>query len=235
MIDFYQLFLPIVSQLWWVILLFIMIALFSAFKPFLKGKFGEFAVSAHVKLYLNKENYTLLNDCTLPDGNGSTTQIDHILLSPFGIFIIETKNYKGWIFGSERQKNWTQKIYKKTYKFQNPLHQNYKHQKVLEAVLSDIVAPEYLHSIVVFMPDCEFKTEMPNQVFKGAKWIDYVKDFKEEVIPVMKLKRIQLRLEKEVLQKGWQTHRLHIENLKSQHKKIKEEKAHKSGLHNELN
>jgi len=41
---------------------------------------------------------------TLPDGEGSTTQIDHFLLSPYGLFVIETKNYKGWIFGSERQK-----------------------------------------------------------------------------------------------------------------------------------
>ncbi len=74
----------------------------------------------------------MLNDLTLPDGEGATTQIDHLLLSPFGVFVIETKNYKGWIFGSERQKQWTQKIYKKSFKFQNPIHQNYKHMKVLE-------------------------------------------------------------------------------------------------------
>ena len=54
-------------------------------------------MSLHVKLYLDKEKYTLLNDCTLPDEENLTTQIDHILLSPYGIFVIETKNYKGWI------------------------------------------------------------------------------------------------------------------------------------------
>ena len=150
----------------------------------------------------------------MPDEQAGTTQIDHILLSPYGIFIIETKNYKGWIFGSERQKLWTQKIFKKSYKFQNPLHQNYKHQKVLEQVLADIITPEYLHSIVVFMPDCEFKTDMPVNVFRGAAWVDYVKNFKAEVIPAMKLKRIQLRIEKEVLEKSWKTNRIHVENLK---------------------
>lgn len=190
----------------------LIIGVFLAFKPILKGKFGEFAVKTHVKLYL-KGYYVLLNDCTLPNGQGGTTQIDHILLSPFGIFIIETKNYKGWIFGTERQKTWTQKIYKNSYKFQNPLHQNYKHQKVLEQILADIVEPEYLHSLVVFMPDCEFKTEMPKNVFKGAKWTYYVETFKEPVISEIKLKRIQRRIEKEVLEKGWKTNREHMAYL----------------------
>ena len=202
------------STFWWVIFAFIAIAIIKAFKPFIKGKVGELAVAVQVKLYLKDPQYILLNDCTLPDEQAGTTQIDHILLSPYGIFIIETKNYKGWIFGSERQKMWTQKIFKKSYKFQNPLHQNYKHQKVLELVLADIIAPEYLHSIVVFMPDCEFKTDMPVNVFRGAAWVDYVKNFKEEVIPAMKLKRIQLRIEKEVLEKSWKTNRIHVENLK---------------------
>ena len=202
------------STFWWVILAFVAIGIIKAFKPFIKGKVGEFAVALHVKLYLKDVQYILLNDCTLPDEQSGTTQIDHILLSPYGIFIIETKNYKGWIFGSERQKLWTQKIFKKSYKFQNPLHQNYKHQKVLEQVLADIITPEYLHSIVVFMPDCEFKTDMPVNVFRGAAWVDYVKNFKAEVIPAMKLKRIQLRIEKEVLEKSWKNNRIHVENLK---------------------
>jgi len=209
-----QIFIPLFSQLWWIILLFAGAVLFKIFKPFLKGKVGELAVAVHVKLYLKDPQYILLNDCTLPDEQAGTTQIDHILLSPFGIFVIETKNYKGWIFGGERQKMWTQKIYKKSYKFQNPLHQNYKHMKVLQNVLSDIVEPEYLHSVIVFMPESEFKTEMPANVFRGAAWVDYVKGFQEEVIPAMKLKRIQLRIEKEVLEKSWKTNRLHVENLK---------------------
>lgn len=177
---------------------------------------GEFAVAVHVKLYL-KEPYILLNDLTLPDAEGGTTQIDHIVLSPFGIFVIETKNYKGWIFGGERQKQWTQKIYKQSFKFQNPIHQNYKHMKVLEQVLSDILDAEYLHSVIVFMPEAEFKTAMPANVFRGAAWTDYVKTFQLSVISNMKLKRIQLRLEKEVLEKSWKTNRQHIEHLKQRH------------------
>ncbi|EOR07359.1 nuclease-related domain-containing protein [Acinetobacter tandoii] len=212
-----QIFALLSSTFWWILLLFIAVVLFKAFKPFLKGKMGEFAVATHVKLYLDQDSYTLLNDCTLPDEQNQTTQIDHILLSSFGIFVIETKNYKGWIFGNQHQKTWTQKIYKKSFKFQNPLYQNYKHQKVLEDILSDIVEPQFIHSLIVFMPDCEFKTQMPQNVFRGAAWTDYVKTFQEVMIPPMKLKRIQLRIEKEVLEKSWKTNRQHVENLKLKH------------------
>ncbi|WP_313033488.1 nuclease-related domain-containing protein [Acinetobacter sp.] len=209
-----QIFAQLGSSFWWIILVFIVIGILKAFKPFIKGKVGELAVAVHVKLYLKDPQYILLNDCTLPDEQSGTTQIDHILLSPFGIFVIETKNYTGWIFGGERQKMWTQKIYKNSYKFQNPLHQNYKHMKVLEDVLSDIVEPEYMHSVIVFMPESEFKTAMPSNVFRGAAWTDYVKGFQDEVIPAMKLKRIKLRIEKEVLEKSWKTNRMHVENLR---------------------
>ena len=211
-----QIFEPLLANVGWFVLLVIIVVAIKIFKPFLKGKIGEFAVSTHVKLYLDKE-YIVLNDCTLPDEQNKTTQIDHILLSPYGLFVIETKNYKGWIFGSERQKIWTQKIYKKSYPFQNPLHQNYKHQKVLQEILGDLIAPELIHSVVVFMPDCEFKTQMPTNVFRGAGWTDYVRNFKDPVISPLKLKRIQRRIEKEILEKSWKTNQQHVKNLKQQH------------------
>lgn len=211
-----QIFEPLLANVGWFVLLAIIVVAIKIFKPFLKGKIGEFAVSTHVKLYLDKE-YIVLNDCTLPDEQNKTTQIDHILLSPYGLFVIETKNYKGWIFGSERQKIWTQKIYKKSYPFQNPLHQNYKHQKVLQEILGDLIAPELIHSVVVFMPDCEFKTQMPTNVFRGAGWTDYVRNFKDPVISPLKLTRIQRRIEKEILEKSWKTNRQHVQNLKQQH------------------
>ena len=58
----------------------------------------------------NKKGYYLFNDLTLetPD---ETTQIDHVIISRFGIFVIETKNFTGWIFGSENQKQWTKTTY----------------------------------------------------------------------------------------------------------------------------
>ena len=71
--------------------------------PFVKGKLGEFKVSYLVQKYLKPPTYQVLDDITIPSING-TTQIDHVVVSPYGIFVIETKNFKGWIFGSDRDK-----------------------------------------------------------------------------------------------------------------------------------
>jgi restriction system protein len=90
--------------------------------PFMKGVLREFQVNLIARLFLDKQVYTLFKNVTLPTEDG-TTQIDHVIVSRYGLFVIETKNMKGWIFGSAQQKIWTQKIYRHTSKFQNPLYQ----------------------------------------------------------------------------------------------------------------
>ena len=91
--------------------------------PTLKGKFGERLVSFCLDKYLDKRKYRILNDVMISDNMGGTTQIDHIVLSKYGIFVVETKNMRGWIYGDARSKTWTQVIYKKKTKFQNPFFQ----------------------------------------------------------------------------------------------------------------
>ena len=68
-----------------------------------KGWFGEASANSYFNRKLDRRAYHLLHDVTLPMEGGGTTQIDHIIVSAFGLFVIETKNMKGWIFGSERQ------------------------------------------------------------------------------------------------------------------------------------
>ena len=111
-------FSQIISVYWWVILLLFVIAFLKT--PFMKGVFGEFLVNLAATTFLDKRVYTLFKNVTLPTEDGST-QIDHVIVSRYGVFVIETKNMKGWIFGSPQQKIWTQKIYRHTSKFQNPL------------------------------------------------------------------------------------------------------------------
>jgi hypothetical protein len=108
-------------------------------RPFLIGKRGENFVSRKL-LELDSEHYNVLDDLLLPSlGHTNTTQIDHIVVSDFGIFCIETKSYSGWIFGNARQQHWTQVLYRYKKKFYNPLRQNYAHIKAVEA----IVSPKY--------------------------------------------------------------------------------------------
>lgn len=62
-----------------------------------KGKQGEKRVIAHADRHLNEADYTVLNNCTFQVSEQLTTQIDHTVVSRFGIFVVETKNYQGWI------------------------------------------------------------------------------------------------------------------------------------------
>lgn len=78
-------------------------------KPIVKGIVGEQIISALLS-GLPKEQYILLNDVMLQTDKG-TTQVDHVLVSVYGIFVIETKNYNGWIYGGEYAEQWTQNIY----------------------------------------------------------------------------------------------------------------------------
>ncbi len=149
----------IIESVWYLIPLFILVTL--AKSAWFKGIFGEFFVNLSAKLFLDKEQYHLIKNVTLPTEDGST-QIDHVIVSKYGVFVVETKNMKGWIFGSPNQKTWTQKIYKHSSKFQNPLHQNYKHVKTLESLLN--LEEEQIFSVVVFVGDSTFKTDMPENV-----------------------------------------------------------------------
>lgn len=73
-----------------------------------------------------------------------TTQIDHVVIPNYGIFVIETKNYKGWIIGNEFDDYWKQIIYKRKEKLHNPIKQNYGHIMVLKEHLSDFPDIKYI-------------------------------------------------------------------------------------------
>ena len=145
-----------------------------------KGQVGERKVRNKIETIISSNHeYYSLHDLTLqtPDG---TTQIDHVLISPNGIFVIETKNYKGWIFGSENQKQWTQTLYKKKYRFQNPLRQNYKHIKAVQNLLN--VKMKSIISVVVFVGDSKFKTVMPYNVMELRDFLPFIRSHTEEII-----------------------------------------------------
>lgn len=193
----------------------ILIGVIGFFKPLIKGKIGEWNVKQQISHYLG-ERYIDLHDLTFQDERG-TTQIDHIVISPYGLFVIETKNYTGWIFASEHQKTWTQKIYKKNFKFQNSIHQNYRHVKVIEKILDQVIEFETLHSFVIFQNGCEFKTTVPTNVFVGKSWINYIKTFDQVVFSDIAIKNIRLQLEKASLHKSFKMNQKHIKNLRDQH------------------
>lgn len=132
----------------------------NVIKPVVKGKSGEIRVSSKLR-GLPENQYILLNDVMLPTNRG-TTQIDHILLSIYGIFVIETKNYKGWIYGNEFSEKWTQNIYGHKKQFMNPLKQNYGHICTLRELLN--LPEEKFISIVAFSTDSTLKVKCSKEV-----------------------------------------------------------------------
>ena len=133
------------------------------------GKAGEKRVARKLD-WLPKE-YIILNDIMLPTQYG-TTQIDHIVVSPYGIFVIETKNYKGWIFGHENSEEWKQSLWGKKkfwglsseqHKFRNPIRQNQAHTRAIKRITSEVGEFQII-PIVVFSDKADLKITTPNHI-----------------------------------------------------------------------
>ena len=123
-----------------------------------KGEVGEDCV--YKILGRVKGRKAFLPNCYIPRKNVGTTEIDLIFLHDSGIYVIESKNYSGWIFGNEEEEYWTQclkdewQISRKR-RFYNPLWQNEIHIYALIELLQDETIPYY--SYVVFGDNCELK------------------------------------------------------------------------------
>ena len=205
-----QAFGPLISSFWWLIPLLITVTILKM--PFIKGVVGEFQVNLAAKFFLNKNIYTLFKNVTLPTEDG-TTQIDHVIVSRYGVFVIETKNMKGWIFGGQRQKTWTQKIYRHTTKFQNPLHQNYKHTQTLQAALE--LDPGEVFPVVVFVGDSTFKTAMPDNVVYAGDYIRFIKSKTQPILSDSEVLVICTRIESDRLKPSIRTHINHVKHVKT--------------------
>ncbi|MFM4745834.1 NERD domain-containing protein [Aeromonas dhakensis] len=202
---------PLLTQLWFLLPLLLIATLIKT--PWFKGMIGEWFINLSLHLFLDKQEYHLLKDVTLPTPQG-TTQIDHVLVSRFGVFVIETKNIKGWIFGNPAHKSWTQQIYRRRHSFQNPLRQNYLHVMTLRSLLG--LADHQLHSIIYFIGDCTFKTPMPDNVMNRGL-IRYIKGNTTPVLTPAEVTRVIDTIQRGRLAANWQTHRQHVAQLKTRH------------------
>jgi len=176
---------------------------------------GEARLSREVKTRFRPPDYHLLNHITLPLQDG-TTQVDHILVSRFGVFVIETKDYKGWIFAGANDRNWTQVLYRAKFRFQNPIRQNYRHVCAVRELL-EFLDPHVVHSVVVFAGEAVFKTDVPDGVFTLPKFLAYVESHRTEVMSVNRAQFCVGRLEATRLAITQATDVEHVLELRRQH------------------
>ena len=203
----------LLQQFWWVILLIIGLNILKMFMPKIKGNTGEGLVNLAAKFRLDSAVYHLIKDVTIPSKNG-TTQIDHIIVSKFGIFVIETKNYKGWIFADAKSQKWMQVHFKQKHQFQNPLRQNYAHICALSELLD--LPKKKIFGVVCFMGDAKFKKGIPEGVFLDGRYIRYIKSFQTPVFSEAEVADLIQQIEAGRFERGFKTNRAHVTRLRRQ-------------------
>ncbi|ALG67588.2 NERD domain-containing protein [Beggiatoa leptomitoformis] len=177
----------------------------------IKGHVGEFLGAFSQFIFLDNSIYHVFNNVLLPRVNGDTTQIDHIIVSKYGIFVTEAKNMKGWIFGDEKQATWTQTLFKEKYTFQNPLRQNYLHIKTLSELLA--LEENKFHSVVMFWGTAELKTAMPDNVLTHS-YTSYIKSKKVVLLSDSEVKTICDKLSTGKLKNSFANTQKHVDALK---------------------
>ena len=185
----------------------------SFLRPKIKGLMGELKTKLTLRYFLSSKDYHFFDNFIIKDESDST-QIDHIIVSKYKIFVVETKEMDGWIFGNEKSANWTQTFYNNKKQFQNPLRQNYKHTMSLSKYLD--IAHDKTKSIVIFWGGCKFKTEMPENVIRGGfnGGAKYIERFSEIVFTDEEVLNICNKLKSGKAEMGILSGRQHTQSLK---------------------
>ncbi|MBQ7410094.1 MAG: NERD domain-containing protein [Clostridia bacterium] len=190
------------------IIIFILLILVTVFYKKIRGFMGEFWVKQELKK-LPKYKYIILNDIMIKSSKG-THQIDHIIISIYGIFVVEMKNYYGLITGEEHQNKWIQHLGKNKYYFNNPIHQNYGHIKALEELLN--FSEDKFISIICISNQAKIKVKAKN-VTQLDFVNDLIKSYNNEII-IEDLSKIKNKIEQNNITDK-EIRKSHIKNIKN--------------------
>lgn len=172
--------------------IFLIAVIIAGLLPVIKGNTGELSIRLELCL-LPKEKYKVLNDIIIKTKRG-TTQIDHIVVSQYGIFVIETKNFTGLITGNTNTLEWTKNMYGKKFKFRNPIIQNKGHIRALSKALN--ISENKFTSIVVFVNDCSLNIDTKSIVIHDDKLLKIIKYYKTEKIDKQDVEKISDKIKK---------------------------------------
>ena len=151
--------------------------------PGFKGVFAEYKLNRSLRWRLSKE-YQHFRKLRLTNDNNESTVIDHLVLSPYGIFVIAVRSDRGRIGGSETAANWSRHYFGATKQLMNPLHQNFKNVEAVKHLLqlqgTDTV--QAVHSVIAFNRVAQFASSMPANVMFVDATAAYIKQFTEVVL-----------------------------------------------------
>ena len=141
------------------------------------GKAGEYWVKRELRKLNN--DYRIINDVMIKTNDGKTHQMDHIIVSKYGIFVIETKHLNARLIGNDYDKNWTYRLLKKTYYIKNPIHQNYGHVQALKEVLN--IEENKFISIVCITSDTKIRIDSDKVIYVN-ELINKIKSYDNKII-----------------------------------------------------
>ena len=191
------------------LILLILGILIDIYYPKFRGFMGEFWLKLELKK-LPKNKYRLLNDIMIEDEKG-THQIDHIVISKYGIFVIEMKNYYGLIIGNQYKEKWYQYLGKNKYTFHNPMYQNYGHVKALSNVLK--LNEELFIPITCFSNQVKLKVTSNKPVVQVDTINRNILKYNEEII-TCDLNELSLNIENmNILDKN--KRKEHVKNIRN--------------------
>lgn len=148
--------------------------------PGFKGIFAEYKLNRLLRWRLAR-GYRHFRKLKLLTVKEELVVVDHLVLSPFGIFVIMVKGYRGSIYGNVAEANWMRQYFGNKKQFMNPLHQNFKHVEAIKhhLQLQGTDLAQHVHSVVAFSRVAQFKTEMPANVTYVDTAPAYLKKFDE--------------------------------------------------------
>ena len=211
----------------------------SIFNREWKGRHGEKLTERELKLVqLFGRKGKVLRNVYLPKDNGETSELDVIFITQKGIFVFESKNYSGWIFGDEDGQYWTAMLpNKQKNKFYNPINQNRTHLKWMQQFVGEEIP---LFSIIVFSERCELKKITIHsddiKVIKRDYTYAVVRDIwdsKNDAVSNEKIDELYIKL-KELTNVDLAVKAAHIQNIENKYKdKVKLPSSDKDAISEE--
>ncbi|XEC96000.1 nuclease-related domain-containing protein [Paenibacillus tarimensis] len=157
------------------------------------GELGEHKIN--IQLDQLPKDCKYLSDIMLRNNKSRSgySQIDHVIISPYGLFVIETKNYNGEIKGGRSDKNWR---VNNRFNMYNPLMQNYGHIKALENILKAFSGLTYI-SMISFTMRCRFSIDPALRKIDSDELVVYDTELSEFI--QRKINRIRATSDKALL------------------------------------
>jgi len=186
--------------------------------PRLAQRFGSWRVHNLLKRSLPASHYSVFHNVVLPagpDGSPAPRCIDHVVVSPYAIFVIESRHLAGWISGSAGDAEWTRTRFLAKLTFPNPLRQAHSHS----AALRDFLGLEGagLHTLVVFTGDARFCSAMPANVTQLGGLMAFVQVRTREQLGFDEAKRVADLLKTSRPSPGAETAAAHLTTLRQTH------------------